>query len=141
MQSKLRFPQLDVKQFVAPDANDCMWPGAVQLRMARPTRTQSQQKIRLHFIPEWAEKRGYTQADIVRGTGVDKANVSRWFGGSVPRDEHIEAVTKFLGLEDPRDLFRHPEDDWFARFVRDRGEEERERIRRTLEAAFPKRQA
>jgi hypothetical protein len=67
--------------------------------------------------------------------------VSRWYAGSIPRDEHLDALVQLLGLEDPRDLFRHPEDDWMARFLRDRDEEERERIRRTLEAAFPKQRA
>lgn len=93
---------------------------------------------RIHFIPEWAEKRGLTQADIVRITGIDKSNVSRWFKGVVPRHEHLLILVDCLAVDGPNDLFRHPDDDWISRFFRDRSLEERERMIKTLEAAFPR---
>uniref|UniRef100_UPI003BAB6059 helix-turn-helix domain-containing protein n=1 Tax=Stappia sp. TaxID=1870903 RepID=UPI003BAB6059 len=96
------------------------------------------QPPRIHFIAEWAEKRGLTQADIVRITGIDKSNVSRWFKGVVPRHDHMIVLVECLALETPNDLFRHPDDDWIARLFRDRSQEERERMIATLEAAFPR---
>jgi transcriptional regulator with XRE-family HTH domain len=96
---------------------------------------------RIHYIPEWAERRGLTQADIVRVTGIDKSNVSRWFKGVVPRHEHLLILVGCLGASEPSDLFRHPDDDWLARLFRDRTREERERMIKTLEAAFPRKNA
>jgi len=92
---------------------------------------------RKHYIPEWAEKRGLIQADIVRETGADKATVSRWFSGNMPQDHYLDALVGYLELDDRDALFRHPDDDWMARFLRGRSDEEKERIRTMLEAAFP----
>jgi hypothetical protein len=44
-------------------------------------------------------------------------------------------------LDEPAALFRHPDDDWLARFFRGKSEEERYRIRQILEAAFPTKKA
>ena len=95
---------------------------------------------RLHYIPEWAESRRITQAEIARELGVDKSAVSRWFKGSLPLEKHVVAVAELLSVE-PNDLFRHPDDDWMARFLQGRTREEQERIKATLEAAFPKKVA
>jgi transcriptional regulator with XRE-family HTH domain len=94
-----------------------------------------------HFIPEWAEKRNQIQADIVRATGADKATVSRWFSGNMPQDKYLDALVACLELDDRESLFRHPDDDWMARFLRGRSEEEKERIRTMLLAAFPQKVA
>ncbi len=91
---------------------------------------------RLHFIPEWAEYRGMKQADIVKGIGADKGLVSKWFAGTVPSDKWIEPLAEALKT-DPSGLFRHPDDDWLARFFRQRSADERERAITMLEAAFP----
>lgn len=121
--------------------NDLSDAPSLKLRMARPKRTIPDQQYRIHFIPEWAAARDLTQADIVRAIGVDKANVSRWFSGAIPREEHIDALAVLFHLENRRDIFRHPKDDWMLKFFNDRSEEELERIRATLEAAFPKKRA
>jgi transcriptional regulator with XRE-family HTH domain len=92
---------------------------------------------RRHFIVEWAELRHKKRSDIARGIGADKGLVSRWFSGVVPGDEHLDALAGFLGADDPLDLFRDPMEDWLSRFLRGRSEQERERIKATLEAAFP----
>lgn len=94
---------------------------------------------RLHFIPEWTERRGETQASIVKAIGVDKSLVSRWFKkGNVPSEKWIEPLSAFLQLEEPNFLFRHPDDDWLTRFFANRNDEERQRVIQMLEAAFPK---
>ena len=98
-----------------------------------------QDRPRVHYIPEWAEKRRMRQVDIVEGLNglVDKSTVSRWFAGSAPESKHLLALAELFQLEEPVSLFRHPDDDWLARFFRGRSEEERYRIRQMLEAAFP----
>lgn len=100
------------------------------------------QTPRLHYIPEWADKRDLRQTDIVAalqeaGWRVDKSTVSRWFKGSLPEEKHILALAGLFGFEDePAALFRHPEDDWLSRLLRARSEEERFRIRQMVEAAL-----
>lgn len=89
-----------------------------------------------HYIVEWADHRGLRQADITAEIGVDKGTVSRWFSGTIPSDQWIMRLAEMLGTT--RDgLFRDPHDDWFVQFFRDRSDEERERARVMLEAAFP----
>lgn len=89
---------------------------------------------RLHYIVEWAEKRGLKQADIVREIEVDKGSVSRWFHGTLPSSEHLRRLAALLTDGDVTSLFRHPDDDWLSRMLRGRTEAERNRIRRILEA-------
>lgn len=96
--------------------------------------------IRIHFIEEWAERRGLKQADICRALDVDKSTVSRWFDGVLPQVKHLEPLAELFEVE-PNALFRHPDDDWLARFFKERDEEERARIKATLEAAFPRKVA
>jgi transcriptional regulator with XRE-family HTH domain len=144
MSAWLPFSQLSVKQKVPLLGNDLSALWAVALRMRRPVRIHTdKQPRRLHYIPEWAERRGLSQADIVRELASDanKSTVSRWFSGSIPQDKHIVPLAEVLCLDDPTALFRHPDDDWMARFLKGRDAEERERIRATLEAAFPKKVA
>jgi transcriptional regulator with XRE-family HTH domain len=92
---------------------------------------------RRHFIPEWATKAGLKRADVARATGADKATVTRWFQGTAPQDQYLMTLSKLFGVTVP-DLFRHPDDVWVSRFLEGRSESEIERIKRTLEAAFPK---
>jgi transcriptional regulator with XRE-family HTH domain len=96
---------------------------------------------RLHFIPEWAAHRGMNQVELAEAAGVNKSTAKRWFDGAIPKAENIASLLGALGLEEPEDLFRHPNDDWLARFFRQRTEEERDRARILLETAFPKRVA
>lgn len=86
---------------------------------------------RRHYIVDWAAKRGKNQAEIVRGVGVDKGTVSRWFDGTVPREEHLLALAGYLEVSDPPDpeaLFRHPDEDWFLRLFRQQSEDTRRTI-------------
>lgn len=110
--------------------------------MARPTRIHADKTPqRTHFIAEWAEKRSLKQADLVRATGADKATVSRWFGGAVPHEKYLAILVEAFQVDSPSALFLHPDDDWLARFFRDRNAEERQRVIDILSAAFPKKVA
>jgi len=93
---------------------------------------------RLHYIPEWAERRGLSQADIARELDVDKSSVSRWFAGSMPTEKWLVPLAALLQVDEIASLFRHPDDDWLERFFRGRSDDERQRIKATLEAAFPR---
>lgn len=97
---------------------------------------RNRQPRRPHYIPEWAEARGLTQADLARELDADKSVISRWFSGTTPSVEWQEKLAALFGVV-PEALFRHPDDDWIARFLRGRDPEEVDRIKRTLESAFP----
>lgn len=95
--------------------------------------------IRRHYLVEWAAKFDMKQADVARATGADKGLVSKWFKGVLPGEAYLEQLAALFHTE--RDaLFRHPDEDWLAKFFRDRlhGEEERKRALRILNEAFPK---
>lgn len=92
---------------------------------------------RLHFIVEWAEHRHLTQAELARLTGADKGTVSRWFAGTMPREHHLEALAEVMQVS-VQDLMRDPYDDWIKKFFKGRSADEMERIKATLEAAFPR---
>jgi transcriptional regulator with XRE-family HTH domain len=110
----------------------------MMLRMAKLHKVRSGSTgNRIHFIVEWAEKRGLSQADIVREIGADKSVVSRWFSGSLPSEKYLEPLAGLFAT-DVNGLFRHPEDDWMLRFLRERSIDELNRIRATLELAFPR---
>lgn len=91
--------------------------------------------IRIHFIPEWAEKRNLSQADVAREVEADKSLVSRWFSGIVPRSEYLERLAALFGT-DVHGLFRHPDEDWLARFLRDKSEAQREQAIEMLKVLF-----
>lgn len=78
------------------------------------------------------------QSDIAEQINADKSVVSKWFSGSTPGLEY-QAKLAALFHTDREGLFRHPDDDWLAKFFRDRSREEVERIKSTLETAFPRR--
>jgi len=108
----------------------------VQIRGSRTFR----QPRRPHFIVEWAEKRGLKQVDVAREIGADKSVVSRWFNGASPGAEWQDKLAALFQC-DPDAIFRHPDDDWFAKFFKGREPTEIERIKATLETAFPRRKA
>lgn len=98
---------------------------------------RSKQPRRPHFIQDWAIHRGFKKAvDLANALDVDKSLVSRWFNGSTPDEKHQERLAALLHC-DRQALFRHPDDDWMSRFFKDRTEEEVQRIKTMLEAAFP----
>jgi transcriptional regulator with XRE-family HTH domain len=90
---------------------------------------------RIHFIVEWAEKRHLAQADIVRELGVDKSLVSRWFSGTNPGKEWRPKLEALFGTDDGG-LYRHPDDDWLAKFFRDKSEEDKRKAVELLEMFF-----
>lgn len=97
-----------------------------------PTR----QPRRPHFIQEWAEARGFKQVDLANEVGADKSIVSRWFNGSTPGVEWQLKLAALFGCE-PESLFSHPDEEWFKRFLSKRKQDEIERIKTMLKAAFP----
>ena len=103
---------------------------------------RQRQPRRPHFIPEWAERRQMSQADLAKEIDADKSVISRWFNGSTPGLEYQRKLAAlFFGDPEQADsLFRHPDDDWLTRFFRGRSKDEIERIKQTLEAAFPMRE-
>lgn len=90
---------------------------------------------RIHFIPEWAEKRHLKQADIARDVDADKGLVSKWFKGTLPKQEYLERLAALFGTDVPG-LFRHPDDDWLAQFFLDRTEEQKEKAISMLKLLF-----
>lgn len=101
---------------------------------------RSKQPKRPHFIEAWAELRGMKQVDIVREIGADKSQVSRWFSGATPQPHWQNKLAALFHCE-PESLFRDPNEDWLSRFLRGRELEEIERIKATLETAFPRKRA
>lgn len=98
---------------------------------------KSKQPRRPHFVKEWAEKRGYeNQAKLAEALDADKSVVSRWYGGATPSEDWQEKLADLFHC-DRESLFRHPDDDWVAKFFRDRSDDELERMKQMLEAAFP----
>lgn len=115
-----------------------LWAGSTCCVMSNPNQIhKGKTPIRIHYIPEWAERRHLTQADLVRELGVDKGLVSRWFSGTVPTEKWLEPLAGVLST-DVHGLFRHPDEDWIANFLRGKTEEERERLRNIIQNAFPK---
>ncbi|MDX1127469.1 helix-turn-helix domain-containing protein [Sinorhizobium medicae] len=91
--------------------------------------------IRIHYIVEWADKRDLSQADIARELGADKSLVSRWFSGMLPKEDYLKRLAALFGT-DVHGLFRHPDDDWLAKFFRDKTEEQKERAIEMLRIFF-----
>lgn len=63
-----------------------------------------------HYLPQWADKRGLSQAEIVRLTGVDRATVSRWFSGVLPKHKNRLLLAAALKIEQS-DLLKPPPED------------------------------
>jgi transcriptional regulator with XRE-family HTH domain len=101
---------------------------------------RDKQPRRPHFIPQWAEKRGLRQSDIVEQIGVDKGTVSKWFSGATPGTTWQQKLAALFECE-PESLFRDPDDDWIGRFLKQRSQDERARIRQVLEVMFPEKKA
>lgn len=100
------------------------------------------QPRRPHYLREWVERREFeTDAAFAEAVGADKSVVSRWMDEDNPSTPGREWVLK-LGIffgdqDDPADIFRHPDDDWIAKFFRDRRPEEIEHIKKSMETTFP----
>lgn len=80
---------------------------------------------RIHYLPEWMEKRGIRQVDIVKTLDVSKSNVSKWVAGSVmPEPKRLIALAELLKLDDVAALFRHPDDDWLRNIFKNSANKE-----------------
>jgi hypothetical protein len=100
---------------------------------------RNRQPNRPHHIEDWAVRRGFSnQAALVKALGADKSLVSKWYSGATPSLDWQNALVELFALEDRQSLFRSPDDDWLTRFFRDRERDEIERIKNTLETAFPR---
>jgi transcriptional regulator with XRE-family HTH domain len=134
----LHISQLQSRGFVVQSLNDSLLDSLYEARMEPITTIHaSKQPRRPHFIADWAELRHLTQSDIAMELGVDKGVVSRWFHGSTPSVKWQPALAALLGTTEDG-LFRDPNDDWLKQFFAGRKADEIERIKRTLEAAFPR---
>lgn len=91
--------------------------------------------MRIHFINEWAEKRNLSQTDVAREVGADKSLVSRWFNGNVPKNDYLERLAALFDT-DIHGLFRHPDEDWLARLLRNKSEQQREQAINMLKLLF-----
>jgi transcriptional regulator with XRE-family HTH domain len=100
-----------------------------------PSRPAMSVSTRIHYIPEWAEKRGLTQAKIVVAIDADKGNVSRWFRGKLPGPEYLERIAQLFDT-DVKALFHHPNDDWLIRFFENKTEAQKEKAIAMLELMF-----
>jgi transcriptional regulator with XRE-family HTH domain len=98
---------------------------------------KNRQPDRPHFIREWAEASRLTPNELAEAVKADKSVISRWYSGTAPSKKYQERLAAIFGCE--RDaLFRHPSEDWLVQFLRGRSAQEIERIKATLNAAFPR---
>lgn len=119
--------------------------------MAKPTAIRprpittiygKRQPKRPHYLREWVDRREFkTDAAFAEEVGADKSVVSRWLdedNPSTPGQEWQLKLGIFFGdQDDPADIFRHPDDDWIAKFFRDRKPDEIEHIKKSMETTFP----
>lgn len=97
---------------------------------------KKKKRVRRHYIPEWAAKAGKRKVDIATDLEIDKSQLTRWFQGQLPQQLYQQILAGYFGIA-PEALLRHPDDVWFSDFTDGRDDEERQRIRATLETAFP----
>jgi transcriptional regulator with XRE-family HTH domain len=93
--------------------------------------------VRRHYIVEWAEHFHLRKADVAREVGADKGLVGRWWKGTMPGPDYQEKLAALFHTE-PEALFRHPDEDWIAKFFKDKSEGDFRRARELLDLAFPK---
>ena len=107
----------------------------------------SKQPHRPHFIREWAEHRGYLKpSELADALPVQRSIVTNWYKGTSPQKPHQLALAAlFFPGEDPEErrkaIFRHPDEDWLSRFFAGRKKDDIERIKATLETAFPRKRS
>lgn len=91
---------------------------------------------RVHYIAEWAEKRGLKQADIAKEIGADKGLVSRWLSGTIPKAGYLKQLRDLFHAEEVSSLFRHPDDDWIAKMFRDKSDQQKDQAMEMLNLLF-----
>jgi hypothetical protein len=83
-----------------------------------------------------------SQTELADAVSADKSLVSRWLDPdkpTTPSKLYVDRLNAFFGGEgDPVDIFRHPDDDWFRQFFKDRAMDEIDRMKAMLEAGFPR---
>ncbi|MCF1453431.1 helix-turn-helix domain-containing protein [Agrobacterium vitis] len=84
-------------------------------RPGRPAKPKPE-KPRAHYVVEWAQLRGLSQADIIRELDGDPGTVSRWFGGTLPTAANLEKLATLFKTDIPG-LFHHPADDKLLKSV------------------------
>lgn len=110
---------------------------------------QNKQPIRRHFLPEWLEAKDLDATDLLDLLNdpdrpmdlneVEKSQVYRWLAGQMPGPAAQKRIMDALGEDNPEALLRHPTNDWVSKFLDGRSQDEIQRIKDTLETAFPKR--
>ena len=108
--------------------------------MPRPKKPAPENRPRLHFINEWAERRGMGQPEIAESLGVERSTVFRWFEGALPSEAALPRIAAMFGIE-LYELFREPADDWVKQLFEDRSQAESLEIKRTVEFHHPKKVA
>lgn len=108
-----------------------------------PELFSKRQPRRPHYLRDWVERRNFeTDAEFAEAVGADKSVVSRWLDEhdpTTPGRDWTKKLGQFFGDEEnPADIFSHPDDDWLRKFFKDRERDEIERIKNTMETAFPK---
>lgn len=71
----------------------------------------------------------------MREIDADKGLVSRWFDGKLPKPQYLEKLAAIFGT-DVHGLFRDPEDDWLAKFFREKSAEQKEQAIAMLHLLF-----
>lgn len=112
---------------------------------------QNRKTFRRHYLREWLAEREMTAPELVKALNepdnesyIDKAQVYRWIKGQLPQHRMQMRIAAALSLTDPESgepipelLMRHPAEDWIARKLRGRSEEEIERARQAIELVLP----
>lgn len=99
---------------------------------------RARQPKRPHFIPEWAEVRGFSkQSELANHIGADKSTVSRWYDGATPGPDWQKRLAAVFECSEDA-LFRHPDERWFTQFFAGRSREEIEHIKKSIEVTFPR---
>lgn len=111
---------------------------------------KGKQPISKHYLKEWLDERDMGAMDLLDEINkalpdpIDKSQVYRWLKGQMPHDDMLVRIAGVLsivdaetGAPDPRGVLRDPNVDWIAQKLRGRSEDEVERVKQILDAAFP----
>lgn len=114
---------------------------------------QNRTTFRRHYLAEWLKERNMKPADLVAALNepasekyVYKSQVYRWIKGQLPQRPTQIRIAAALSLTDPETgepmpelLTRHPAEDWIARKLRGKSDEDVDRMKQAIELLFPDR--